>query len=208
MFEKIDLILKSEDEELFLKQQRLIEEFKKTLSSEILIQIALLQIMTPICDSHSAIKIMEEYIFDDIEFLFIGAHLCAEQLEVEENIFLNKLFSMKQRLNNEQQSVVKYLAALHEYNRANYATETVILNLEESIALCNKLVSNYYLRYLLFHNASDKIKAQCNVLKVVSVEECENLSLDEMIEGSFYIEEYITMQSLSKPVFEGMFFDM
>ena len=94
MFEKIDLILESEREELFKKQQSLIEQFKKSPSSEALTKIALLQTLIPICDFLGAIKIMEEYTFDDIDFLIIGAYLCAEHLECEENTFLNKLLSM------------------------------------------------------------------------------------------------------------------
>lgn len=208
MLENVNLILRDEDEILYKKQENLINEFEVQKSSEILTQIALLQMVFPICDPVSAIGIMKEYMFDDVEFLIIGAHLCAEQLEIEENIFLNRLVYMEQLLNDEQKSIVKYLMALHEYNRVSCATESLVLNLEESISLCDKLVSNYRLRYLLFHNKEDIRKARSNVLKVRSIAKCETLTLDEMIKGKFYIEEYVTMQSLSEIVFEGLCFDM
>lgn len=205
MLKNVNLILPNEDEILYEKQQNLITEFETTPSSEILIKIALLQTVFPICDSISAIRIMEKSIMDDVQLLIIGAHLCAECLDMEENIFLNKLLEREKELVNEHKSIVKYLVALQEYNRTHSATKKVISNLEESIELCDRFVSNYYFKYLLFHNTDDRTKAQSNVLKVLSVEECEALTLDEMITGTFYIEEHVTMQSLSKPAFDGLF---
>ena len=208
MFEDINLISYRESRLLYKKQRDLLKELKENLTGDLLIRLALLQTLPPVCDSVGAVRILQSCMINHFDYLIIGAYLCAESLELDDNIFLEKLLGEADHLENSQKSVVKYLQALHEYNRSQYASQSVLLAISESIDLCDRFPANNFLRFLISNDATYKHKAKKNVRNVLKQGEMSYLSMDDMIDPNRYIEEKITMITLTETAYNAMFVDI
>lgn len=205
MFEDFDLISRKESKKIFKKQENLVSEFEKNNSENILLQISLLHTLVPICDVSAAINILNSFPCKEFNTLIIGAYLCAECLESDNNSYLDKLFSRYECFNPFEKSIIKYVQALYVQNH-NLMTENEVFNIiTESISLCNEYVSNFYLRYLTAHNNSDLIKAKQNLKTVLNNEEINSMTIDEFIKPEQFIEEKILMNVIPDEVNKAIF---
>ena len=205
MFENIDLISLEDNKNLYKIQADLIEEYRKNATSNVLIRIALLQTISPISNQIGAINVLESFIKKDFKLLIIGAYLSAECLDINNNKFLNILLRDYDHLDRAQKAMVMYLLTLHNYNRSNVTSEKNIQIILESIELEDKFVSNYYLYYIMNGNVDDKHKARANVINILSTDDIAKTHIEELIDPDFFIEEHITMRTLSQVAYEAMF---
>lgn len=205
MFENIKLISFQESKELYKKQSELVKSFSNSGMLADLLRISLIQTISPICDYSAAADIMAANISDDFYFLIIGAYFSASKYECNFDIFLKNLNIQFCTYNNFQKSIVKYLSALQEYNKGRTDYETALLNVNESLELCNDYPSNYYLRFLISHDIVDLTSAQKRVKTILLDKDIDKLSIDDMINPHKFIDEHILMNMMSESLFKSIF---
>lgn len=205
MFENIKLISFQESKELYKKQSELVKSFSNSGMLADLLRISLIQTISPICDYSAAADIMAANISDDFYFLIIGAYFSASKYECNFDVFLKNLNIQFCTYNNFQKSIVKYLSALQEYNKGRTDYETALLNVNESLELCNDYPSNYYLRFLISHDIVDLTSAQKRVKTILLDKDIDKLSIDDMINPHKFIDEHILMNMMSESLFKSIF---
>lgn len=170
-----------------------------------LLKIALLYTLVPICDTFAAIQILNSFPCKEFNTQIIGAYLCADFLEINDNLYLDRLLSQYNDFNSFEKSVVKYLEALYVQNR-DLKTESEIYDIiTESIELCDGYVSNYYFRYLLTHNSSDLFKAKKNAKVILPDSKICPVSVYELISPKHFIDEKILMNVISEASYNAIF---
>lgn len=205
MFKNLKLISFQESKELYNKQSELVKNFSNSGMLADLIRISLLQTISPICDYSAATDIMVANMSDDFDFLIIGAYFSASKYECNYDVFLEKLNVQFFDYNNFQKSIVKYLCALQEYNKGLTGYETALLNVNESLELCDDYPSNYYLRFLISHDLIDLTSAQKRVKTILLDKDIDKLSIDDMINPHKFIDEHILMNMMSESLFKSIF---
>lgn len=205
MLEDANLISYQESKELFHKQTLLLKKFREEGDSKILLNVALLQMLVPICDATATLKIMKSNMNNDYDFLIIGAYISAENYDCCDNIFLSRLLILFPELSNYQKSIVKYLYGLNSYNKEQDTLDAILKCLDESITLCDNYVANYYLRYLILQDINDFYSAKNSVSKIVTDNDIKLLTIDDLIEPQNFIDEYILMKTMSLSTFESIF---
>ena len=205
MFKNFKLISFQESKELYNKQSELVKKFSNSGMLADLIRISLLQTISPICDYSAATDIMVANMSDDFDFLIIGAYFSASKYECNFDVFLEKLNVQFSDYNNFQKSIVKYLCALQEYNKGRTGYETALLNVNESLELCDDYPSNYYLRFLISHDLIDLTSAQKRVKTILLDKDIDKLSIDDMINPHKFIDEHILMNMMSESLFKSIF---
>lgn len=205
MFENLKLISFQESKELYNKQSELIKSFSNSGMLADLLRISLLQTIPPICDYSAATDIMVANMSDDFDFLIIGAYFSASKYECDFDIFLEKLNAHFFDYNNFQKSIVKYLSALQEYYKGHTGDKMALLNVNESLELCDDYPSNYYLRFLISRDLVDLTNAQKRVKTILLDKDIEKLSIDDIINPHKFIDERILMNMMSKSLFKSIF---
>lgn len=165
MFDDIDKITRRDSKKLYKKQKELVEKLTKEITSDLILRLALLHTMPPVCDNFTALNIMRKFDVDEFEYLIIGAHLGSEIYVVDtikENYYLNVLLDKWDSYSRYQKSIIRYLQALYEDTRVLIGKgdlKKAMQFVSESIDLCSEYSSNYYLRYLISEDISDKVQA-------------------------------------------------
>lgn len=199
------LITKKESKELYEVQNSLIHKFQSENRESDLLKIALLHTLVPIGDTFTAIKILNSFSGKEFNTQLIGAYLCAESLEINDNLYLDKLLSQYNDFNSFEKSVIKYVEALFVQNH-DLKTENEIYDIiTESIELCDGYVSNFYFKYLLTHNDSYLFKAQKNTKVVLSDSKICSMSVYELVTPEHFINEKILMNVLSEASYNAIF---
>lgn len=111
---------------------------------------------------------------------------------IKENYYLNVLLDKWDSYSRYQKSIIRYLQALYEDTRVLIGKgdlKKAMQFVSESIDLCSEYSSNYYLRYLISEDISDKVQACKNVKYVMK--EGVSISLNELISPELYINETI-----------------
>lgn len=195
MFDDIDMITRRDSKKLYKKQKELIEKLTKEITPDLILRFALLYTMPPICDNFTALNIMRKFDINEFEYLIIGAHLGSEIYVIDtikENYYLNILLDKWDSYSRYQKSIIRYLQALYENTLVLIKKgdlKKAMKFVSESIDLCSEYSSNYYLRYLISEDISDKVQACKNVKYVMK--EGVSLSMDELISPELYINETI-----------------
>ena len=205
MFENVDLILRKESKELFDIQQDLIKKFKENNSENTLIQISLLHTLVPLCDNFTALNVLKCFRCKEFDAVIIGAYLCAECLDIEDNSFLDELFFKYESFNSFEKSLIKYVQALYTQNHNLMTKDETLKIITESISLCDKYVSNYYFRYLITQNNLDLVKAKKNLKKISTNCEIKAMTIYEFINPTKFIEEKILMNFIPEEVNNAIF---
>ncbi len=201
------LITKKESKELYEVQKSLIHKFQNENCESDLLKISLLHTLVPICDTFTAIQILNSFSCKEFNTQIIGAYLCAESLGINDNLYLNRLLSQYNDFNSFEKSVIKYVEALYVQNH-DLKTENEIYDIiTESIELCDGYVSNYYFKYLLAHNDSDLFKAKKNAKVVLTDSEICSMSVYELVTPEHFINEKILMNVISEASYNAIFTD-
>lgn len=203
---EFNLILPTESEELYRYQVSFIKQFEEESSADVLLQIVMLQIFTPIEDFYEAIKILKAYYEEvqDIRVLFLGSFLSSAWESHLPNYFLQHIDRAILTFNKQDQAIAYYLLAYDIFMKHDVKKKKTLYidYLNKSIALSEKFVNNYYRLAMISKkkDAKDLMKkALANVLKVCSVQECEKLSKLDFISYDFFLNEHILGIELSEP---------
>jgi len=197
-FNKFDLIKPNEDEELYNYQCSLIEKRSEKNLTNFVLELALIQTISPIEDYYVAISILQKYYEqnDDIRVGILGAHLSSVWECYKDNKFLPKLKETLTKLNdNQQKSIIYYLLA-HDMIRKDKRINRKIYKdlLTKSINLSEKFVYNYYhlAKVSSKRNAKKLMQKAFSQIETISNEKnCEKITLEDLVSYDFYLNERI-----------------
>lgn len=206
MFEGINLITHDESKELFDKQNSIMNMYLETEDVYCILQLALLQTLSPISDYATARAILTcSKNFDDFNLLVIGAYLSTKDYDNNDCCFLPRLLECDSVFSRDQKAITRYLYALQSYNKNRSSLKEVIHVLDESIELYSNYASNYYLRYLITGNEDDLIVAKNNVSLIISDKDVSMLSKDDLIKPNAFIDEHIYMTRMVSSTYHSLF---
>lgn len=173
--------------------------FMADMTTENLERYVLSELLSPIEDYESALRIIHEYIdtYASVNLLIVGANE-ANYWHVSEYDFLERLISMYHKLEREQQSIINFLIADHiKREDADYRENAEYRNnLLKSIELSNKFAFANNRIYLADLEMKWYDEDTCNdiisnIKKFFTEESVKNLPLSQFVDISNYIDEYV-----------------
>jgi len=209
---EFDLVKPYESKELYDYQYNLIEKKSEMILADFVLELALVQAMTPIEDYYVSISILQKYYEqdDDIRVGILGAHLSSVWECYKDNKFLPKLKETLPKLNdNQEKSIIYYLLAYDMFRKEDFKTKKDIYMdlLTKSVNLSEKFVYNYYhLAELSNKKNAKKLlqKAFTQLERILDDNDCKNLTLKDFVSYNFYLKESILGVDLSDSNFDRL----
>jgi len=209
---EFDLVKPYENKELYDYQYNLIEKKSEMILADFVLELALVQAMTPIEDYYVSISILQKYYEqdDDIRVGILGAHLSSVWECYKDNKFLPKLKETLTKLNdNQQKSIIYYLLAHDMFRKEDFKTKKDIYMdlLTKSVNLSEKFVYNYYHLAELSNKKNAKSlmqKAFTQIESILNEESFEKFTTIDFISYNFYLNEHILGIDLSDSNFDRL----
>ena len=202
----MELIKKDEDETLFRLQNQILMQMGTTPTELNIIQLALLQTLSPICDYLAAINVLRGASTNEYSFKIniIGAYLSAIWDYDSDNTFLGELKKNMELLGPAEASMVWYVEAEQLHHRYLDPMES----LEKSIACYDGHVKNYLLalqKALPEIRISYRLKAKRNIKTVLTEAQIRRMDKWYFINADSFINEFITGTTMNEFAYRELF---
>ncbi|MDO5521162.1 MAG: hypothetical protein Q4G58_11780 [bacterium] len=185
----MNLIKEYQSKELYLIQKKILSRLEKQILADDIIELALLQTMSPIEDYENAMKVLEFFKnkVSDIRICIIGAYFSCMWDYNQEYSFIEDLKRNIEYYDGKVQSIIYYIFAWSEYVRDG-ERNTIIDYLTKSISLYDQYVSNLLL-FSEYLPREEKKQCLCKIKKNIEKIQTE-VEIQEYNDEIFINPEY------------------
>ena len=189
------------EKELKLKSKNSVEDFLEYL---------LFEMSPPIEDYYLVIELLEENYsgINDVRLAIIGAYLVSTFLSFKDNIFLQKLYDLKEMCSEQEKAIIYYLHAYDIYmkNDGKFSSNYVSF-LQKSIMYSKRFVYNYIRLSEVYQMKEAKKlleKAIENVENIWDENNLSNISEDRRLKYDDFVNEFILGVDISKNEYDKL----
>lgn len=195
---KFNLITLSESEKLYNYQSHLLNQISEGNLTDVVLQIAILQTLSPVADNNEAIRILQTYSqqSNDVRVYVLGSFLSSTWENYKVNDFLEKLIHFIPNVEDQQKAIIYYLIAYDIFMRNEISTgkNKYVDLLNKSIAFSKRFVYNYYRLAQVSEKQRAKELMKIGLSQIESVSSnsgCEKMQIDDFISFDSFVNEHI-----------------
>ena len=206
---KFNLITLSESEVLYNYQCCLLNQIPEGNLTDLVLQIAILQILPPVADNHEAIRILQAYSqqSNDIRVCILGSFLSSTWENYKVNDFLREINRFIPNVDNRFLAIIYYLIAYDIFMRNEILKDKnkYLDLLNKSVALSGeRFVYNYYLLAQVSERkrAKELMKIGLSQIENISNDsDCEMMQIGDFVSFDSFVNEHILGICLPKGIF-------